>query len=189
VTATVASLKPISPEQLRRIIAGLGARYERMMPADDKLFRLARMCTARQPQYDHTPEQQWAAYGHLFGLWPSGVGFPVQTIDVRGNKYTLKAPLFHPKHIPPDWDQRAIGHPCYAEPTTWRDIVQDLADEFHGAMGRTFDWRGATARFLEKVIPLITGERPSARTIGQRLIWLHSRRRKGLPPPWRKRIR
>jgi hypothetical protein len=187
-TATVKK-PPITVSQLRGIIAGLGVRYEKLMPCDDTLTKLAVVLTARHPRYDHTPEQQWEAFGPLFHLWPPEVEFPVHTIDVRGNKYTLKAPLFHPKHIPFDWDKRAIGHPCYAKSTTWGDIALDLVDEFHGAMGQTFDLRGAPARFLEKVIPLITRETPSARTIAQRLVWLRSRQRKGQPPPWRKRIR
>ena len=187
--APAAPRKPITVKQIREIIVGLGDRYKKMMPSDDKLNRLAVVFTSRQPQYDHTPEENWAAFGHLFSLWPLDVEFPVHTIDVRGNKYTLEAPLFHPEHIPFDWDQRAIGHPCYAKPTTWQDLAQDLVDEFHGTMGQKFDLRGASARFLEKVIPLITGERPSAETIGRRLVWLRTRQRKGLPPPWRKRIR
>jgi hypothetical protein len=121
------------------------------------------------------------------------VEFPVETSDVRGNKYILEAPLFHPKHLPIHWNQRtgrqAIGHPCYADATTWKDIALDLADEFHRAMGRRFDLRGATARFLAAVIPLITGERPSAEEIGPRLMRLHSRREKHHLPPRRKRAR
>jgi hypothetical protein len=98
-------------------------------------------------------------------------------VDVRGNKYTIEAPLFPPDQVPADWDERAFGHPRYAEPTTWRDLAKDIADEFHGTMGRTFDRRGATARFLEKVIPLITGETPSATDIGQWLMQPKNRKR------------
>jgi hypothetical protein len=164
--------EPITIRQLRKIIAGLGDRYNKMMPPDDALTRLAVVLTARQPQYDLPPEQQW-----------ENLGFPMHLTDVLGNEYIIKAPLLPLGVSLPGWPEHAFGHPRYDKPTTWRDLARDMAADFHGAMGCTFDRRRATARFLEKVIPLVTGETPSATAIGQ---WLVQPRPRARP---RKRIR
>jgi hypothetical protein len=107
--------------------------------------------------------------------------FPQRRTDALGNEYVTKAPL-PPGVSLPGWPEHAFGHPRYDKPTTWRDLARDMADEFHGAMGRTLGTR-ATARFLEKVIPLVTGETPSADNIRQHLAAPYQRKRP------RKRIR
>ena len=156
------AMAPIKPEHLREIIAELGLK----VPSDEALKRLAVVLTWRQPQY--------AEEGYP--------GFPMHTVDALGNEYIIESPLFpHRPRLsspdqPDDWKDRLrpdgtfMGHPRRGK--TWRDpdIAKDIADEFYRAMGRTFGKRGITADFLAQVIPLVTGERPSAKAIGQWLV-------------------
>jgi hypothetical protein len=157
--STVA-LPPITVEQIREIIAGLGS-YN--MPSDDALNRLAVVFTARQSQYDP--------------VWP---GFPARAVDALGNEYIIKAPLLIGDDIPDDLEDRKrpdgswLGHPRYTGRKLWHHLVKDMYDEFCGAMAPVnpdckFDPGSAAARFLEQVIPLVTGETPAAATIGQQL--------------------
>jgi hypothetical protein len=75
------------------------------------------------------------------------------------------------------WPEHAFGHPRYEKPTTWRHLLQNLTAEFHGMMGRTFG-KHVTARFLEKMIPLVTGETPPFGTIKREL---YHQAREGAP--------
>jgi len=156
----VAPPQPITAKRLRGIIAGLGDRYKEMMPSDDELTRRAVVFTAYQ--YRHLHRDQ--------GLKP--LGFPMHVTDVLRNEYIIEAPLLPPGVSLPD--EHPLGHPRY---DTWRDFAQALADEFHGMMGRTFNKRGATARFLAQLIRLITGETPSVKAIGQWLVQPKKRNR------------
>jgi hypothetical protein len=167
-------IRPITVEQVREIIAGLGDNY--VAPSYDDMARLAAVYTGLQ--YCNLPP------GEEFP------GFPLHLLDVRGNEVIIQAPLFPPGVIPCDWDDRApFGHPRYVKPTTWNDLADDMAAEFRRAMkptnpGRRFGKKYAVARFLEKVIPLIfSDQKPSTTTIWQQLTQPYKRKRP------RKRIR
>jgi hypothetical protein len=143
--------EPITDAQLREIFTDLG--YP--IPADDKLHALAVILTARNPEYD------WK------GDFP---GFPVRLLDFLGNEYIIRAPLFPPDMIPYDWEQRKpFGPPRYAEPTTWRWLTNDMRQDLYKAMGRRLGC-DRTARFLERVIPLVTGEEPEFKNIKKHLV-------------------
>jgi hypothetical protein len=158
---------------VREIVAGLGKQYR--SPLDDDMARLAAVLTGMQ-YCNLPPEKEFP-------------GFPMRLLDVLGNEVIIRAPLFPPGVIPCDWEDRApFGHPRYVKPTTWHDLASDMAAEFRRAMeptnrGRRFGNRFAVARFLEKVIPLVTGETPSDVTVGQ---WLTQPRQRKRP---RERIR
>jgi hypothetical protein len=155
-------LQPITTKRLREIFLELG--WEKMMPPDDKLQRLAAIYTGLQdcdlPPEPLSPEPE--------------KNYPTQ-IDAFGNRVQL--PLLGP--VPFDWHLRGIGHPRYAQPTTWPYLVDEhsMVVDFHTAIGRKLGTR-ATARFLERVIPLITREMPSATTIRQYLATSSYRKRK-----------
>jgi hypothetical protein len=164
-------MPPITAKRLRKIIKGLGD-YE--VPFADDLAVFAAVLTGMQ--YCNLPlEQEFS-------------GFPIRLLDVRGNKVIIRAPLWPPGVHPCDWDDRAFGHPRFEKPTNWLDLAPDMEAAFLKAMKptnprRKFGKRFAVARFLEEVIPLITGETPSAATIGQQLIQPRKRKRP------RKRVR
>jgi hypothetical protein len=189
--APPAALRPITASQLRKIIAGLGKRYSAMMPSNGVLTRLAVVFTARQPQHDLPPKSFVITFSTAHGstevAWEAS-GFPKRRTDALGNEYVTKAPLLPPGVLPVAWKEDPLhsygllGHPRYDEPTTWLDLAHDMAAEFHGAMGQTLGTRAA-ARFLEQVIPLVTGETPAAPTIRQHLVAPRQRKH----PP--KRIR
>jgi hypothetical protein len=144
----------VTAKQLYGILVDLG--YEKTMPSDDELIRRAVIFTAKQPQYDLPSEPEFRA--------TSG-----PLIDVRGterNEFLFEGPVALRVALP--WPEHAFGHPRFDKPTSWRHLLQDLAAEFHGMMGQTFG-KHATARFLEKLIPLVTGEAPPFGTIKREL--------------------
>jgi hypothetical protein len=105
--------------------------------------------------------------------------FPIRVTDVLGNAYDIKAPLW-PGDPPFDWGKRAFGHPRHFK-KTWHDLVPDLAAAFRKALrlanpGRRFG-HYAIASFLEQAIFRITGETPSAATIGRELAGPRPRKR------------
>lgn len=167
------ALPPITVKQVRQIIRALGDQYK--VPSDDALAELAAVLTGHQ-YCNVLPEEELE-------------GFPRRVQDALGNEYVIKAPLL-PDPPPVDWqgpgriseqaqDKRTLGHPRHFE-RTWHDLAPDMAAAFHKAMGRKLGKRAATARFLEKVIPLVTGETPSVHTIGREL--MSPRQRKRLKP-------
>jgi hypothetical protein len=168
-------VEPITADQLRGIIEGLGERY--VVPSDDDMARLAAVYTGMQ--YCNLPPGE---------EYP---GFPIRLLDVRGNEVIIQAPLWPPGVRPCDWDDRAFafGHPRFEKPTNWNDLAADMAAEFRRAMEptnprRSFGKKYVVAQFLEKVIPLIfADQKPSDRTIWQQLARPYKRKR------LRKRIR
>jgi hypothetical protein len=173
-------IRPITIEQVRGIIKGLGGRY--VTPSDDDMARLAAVYTGMQYR-NLPPEEEFP-------------GFPIRLLDVGGNEVIIRRPLFPPGVHPFDWDKRAFGHPRHFE-IGWKDpwpaetdpsLAHNMAAEFRRAMdptnpGRSFGDKYAVARFLEKIIPLVTGETPARRTIERHLKKPYQRKRP------RKRIR
>jgi hypothetical protein len=170
-------LCPTVLDRLRKIFADLDERYN--PPSDNDMAVLAAAVTGMQ-FLDLPPEQE----------------FPVWGIDVLGRE--LRAPLWPNGKLPFDWNERGFGHPRY-RPTTWHDLVSEeqangtrrLAPPFQSCpdlIGRLRKTMAPTnpgavldnsfiADFLEKVIPHVTGETPSALTIWQWLRQPHKRKR------------
>jgi hypothetical protein len=160
------AVRPVTVERVREMIRGLGGSY--VDPSADDMARLAAVYTGMQYCNLH-PEQEFP-------------GFPIRLLDVLGNEVIIRAPLFPPGERPCDWDDRAFGHPRFEKPTNWHDLAPDMASEFRQMMkptnpGRRFGNKYAVARFLKKMIPLVTGETPSAATIGQELKQPYQRKR------------
>ena len=163
------TVRPITVAQVREIIAGLGGRY--VAASGDDMARLAAVYTGMQ--YCNLPLEQ---------EFP---GFPIRLLDVLGNEVVIRAPLWPPGIRPCDWEDRAFGHPRFEKPVNWHDLAPQMAAEFRRAMKPTNlrRKRFPVAHFLEKAIPLVTGETPSAITIRQ---WLKQPYQRNRP---RKRIR
>jgi len=127
-----------------------------------------------------------ALYAARFCNLPPDQEFPVWGIDVFGRE--LRAPLWPGGKLPCDWNERGFGHPRYT-PTTWHDLVAEPdGDRPFDMIGRLRKAMAATnpgvklsknfiADFLAKVIPYVTGERPSAATIKQWFKQPHERKR------------
>jgi hypothetical protein len=160
------ALRPVTVGRVRGIIKKvLGSRY--VDPSDDDVARLAAVYTGMQ-YCNLPPEQEFP-------------GFPIHLLDVLGNEVIIRAPLWPPGVRPCDWDDRAFGHPRHFK-KGWHDLAPDMVAEFRRMMkptnpGRRFGNKYAVARFLEEMIPLVIGERPSAATIGQELKQPYQRKR------------
>jgi hypothetical protein len=173
------TLPLVEVEQLRKIFTDLGHKLPHKKEEDNTraLVRLATVLTARQSQYDRSPKQM--------------AGVPVRLTNIFGDKYDLVGPLWPPgESVPDDWGpgMRAFGHPHWAKSATWRDQLQDLADELRGTLGRPALGKQATARILKEVIPLVTGEKPEVKTI-QRELYRQAQLAKAGHPHRRERLR
>jgi hypothetical protein len=163
----------ITPAEVRDwLTKSLGARDR--FPGEPELAVLAAELTGYQ-YCNILPEQEFK-------------DFPIRVTDVLGNVYDIKAPLW-PGDPPVDWDKRvfddprrrAFGHARRFR-RTWHDLVPDLAAAFRKALrpanpDRQFGLNYAIASFLEQAIPRITGETPSAATIGRELAGPRPRKR------------
>jgi hypothetical protein len=163
---------PITVTQVRGIIEDLEGRY--VVPSGDDIARLAAVYTGMQ-YCNLPPEQEFP-------------GFPIRLLDVLGNEVIIRAPLWPPGVRPCDWDDRPFGHPRFEKLTNWLVLAHDMAAEFRRMMKptnphRKFGDKYAVARFLEKMIPLVTGETPARSTIERHLKKPYRRKRP------RKRIR
>jgi hypothetical protein len=176
--APATPLPPITAKKLREIIAGLGPRYEKMMPVAEVLTRRAAVFTAHQPQHDRSSEDLVGSIAHITGSFES----MHLAYDEEKERYTIEGILRPPGSAPVGWPAHAFGHPRYEKPTTWHNLLETLCGEFHGMMGRVFG-KPVTARFLCKLIPLVTGEAPLVGTIERELY-----RQAKDSPPKRERI-
>jgi len=144
-------MNKITAQDLRKIITDLG--YE--IPSDD-LTRRAVMLTGKQPQNARPwPAEFKAVSSHLVGPVVGYLGKkPIR------NELIIEGPASFQVSLP---EPHMFGHPRYDEPTTWHHLLLDLVGEVHGMMGwKTFG--NPTARFLERLIPLVVGERIDRRT-------------------------
>lgn len=157
-TAAPASVQPITVEQLRGIVEGLG-KYK--VPPDDALAVLAAVLTGWQScndavKWDYRVVEHGRA--RIENLPP-------------GLRLTFDA------------DARAIGHPrprrgnrgqTRIREKGWHDLAPDVAARFREMMtkanpGQGFGDRGGpVAHFVAAVIPLVFADQmPDANTIGQ----------------------
>jgi hypothetical protein len=158
---------PITADQLRRIIEGLGDRYR--VPSSDALNVLAAVLTGMQSCND---PDDWGRGGEFeVRVEATTKGSPAHIEGIKGSPARLDKRGLLPR-LTFDADKRTIGHPRRRR----RGLLPDIAAEFRKAMKPTNpnaplgDRDGPVADFVAAVIPLIfQGHRLSASAAGQRI--------------------